>query len=417
MKDEKGNENSEPLSQQGSTSRNPEGVGEKRARMHNDDGKICSSRSKKWFINGFLARSGKENIWIEEDYRRWQSPPLTFSTHTKLQSQGRKILEKLMELPIPVPAWPHGPPLKHVKIIDDGTGVLNAKPSMTDVIGDLLHAKRNGDHISIINFVLNGPADHNTVETLLKSLILSGDRQDQDEGQALMGALTIPASSCGLGLIDLLPEQIKNCREIIYERRALDNKKRKKMEAFWGSCLVPMGAITGPHTDYGGCAQLIKHIHGRKLWLFWPPTNHNIETYFRKYLSGCMEFSTEEAIEELEGLELILVDRDQTCFIVPGGTIHAVITFTQSCHSGLKLWRTEDFQVTRTINNVQMKVFGDSENLDSTTFNFYTKYFGDLKEEVENWMELREKTADEDIAKNIDTWIPEIKKMFNVFKL
>ena len=64
-----------------------------------------------------------------------------------------------------------------------------------------------------------------------------------------------------------------------------------------------------------------------------------------------------------------------------------------------------------------MKVFRDLENLDSTTFNFYAKYFRDLKEELENWMELREKTADEDIAKNIDTWIPEIKKMFNVFKL
>ena len=64
-----------------------------------------------------------------------------------------------------------------------------------------------------------------------------------------------------------------------------------------------------------------------------------------------------------------------------------------------------------------MKVFGDSENLDSTTFNFYTKYFRDLKEELENWMELREKTADEDIAESIDTWIPEIKRMLNVFKL
>ena len=37
------------------------------------------------------------------------------------------------------------------------------------------------------NFVLNGPADHSTVETLLKSFILSQDRQDQEEGVALMG--------------------------------------------------------------------------------------------------------------------------------------------------------------------------------------------------------------------------------------
>jgi hypothetical protein len=216
-----------------------------------------------------------------KEYDRWMKPPITFGTYPTLHDQGSRILLKLAALSFPVPSYQFdGPELvKHIKIIHHDTG--NVKPNMHNVLKDLTEAGAKNGHISTINFRKNGPADHNPIEIVLKSIILSGGRYDSPaEGVNQLGALTIPASKSGLGSIDLLPKQVKDCTEVVYELRNADNKKsNKNLVPFWASCLNPMGAITGPHTDYSGSSQVIQHIEGRKIWLCWPPTPHNLDIY------------------------------------------------------------------------------------------------------------------------------------------
>ena len=284
---------------------------------------------------------------------------------------------------------------------------------MTHVVADLLQASKNGDHISIVNFVLNRAANHNTVDMVINSLIMSGDRYDTAGSTVVqIGALTIPASFSGLANIDLLPKLGKDVvfRQRNIEKRAnMDEEPQVVLAPGWESSLIPTGAVTGPRMDYCGCSQLIQHIQGRKLWLFWPPTPHNLDVYLRQHLTGNLTFSIEDAIDQLKGLELLLLDSDQTRFIVPGGTIHAVVTFTHSCDTRLKLWRLQDFQVTESMNMIQVKVMDKKEELDKDTYHFYQDYFRTFKEELKNWDELGKKKK-KGTAK-LHQWILESEKM------
>jgi hypothetical protein len=292
------------------------------------------------------------------------------------------------------------------------------------VVEDLLRAREDGVHISIVNSILGSPADHISVSAIITSLIFSGVgcRSDPVEEVTQIAALTIPASSSGLGKVDLLPARFKVCTKTVYERtvyheqRNGEKKKSKKKPQvqplevpLWASCVVPVGAITSPHTDYSGCAQLIQHIQGRKLWLCWPPTAHNLDIYLRKRLSGNLSLSTEDAIDLLQDMELLLLDDDQTCFTLPGGTIHAVLTFTESCHTGLKLWRAEDLKVARAMSEIQSEHVDRMITLDSSTFGFCKQYFADLMGELEYWRELGRKNAE--VNENICRWILESEKM------
>lgn len=360
-----------------------------------------------------------------EECRRWEDPPISSGTHPTLHEEGSRILRKLAALSFPVPSWPCGPQLKHIEIIHKSTDHLKPKPNMYHAMEDLIQAAKDGDHTSTTNFIKNGPADHNPVGVVLKSLFLSGGRSDVDpEDMTIIGALTIPPSSYGLGSIDLLPERIKNDRMGVYELRTIitvpavgKKKSITKLVPFWASCLIPMGAITGPHTDYCGSSQVIQHIEGRKVWLCWPPTPHNLDIYLRKYHSGYDTFSTEDAIDQLQDMELLLLDRDQTCFTLPGGTIHAVLTHTPSCHAGLKLWRMEDFKVAKMMYKIQSDIMDQPEKLDQATFKFLQDYFRDLKGELKKWDELRLNLDNGKVNDEIQQWILESEESIKLYKL
>lgn len=351
-----------------------------------------------------------------KEYDRWMEPPISFGmdpdkpgSDRTLHDQGSRILLKLAALSSPVPSWPDGPELKHIKVIPDTTSEsepTEPKPSIAHVLADLHQARNDGAHISTINFIRDAPANHVPIERVMESLLLSGDRHDVDvENVIQIGVLTIPAASIGgINSFDLLPEPVKNCKETAYERRKLDSK----LVPCWGSCLVPIGAITGPHMDYCGCSQLMRHIYGRKLWLCWPPTPHNLDIYLRKHYWGAVTLPTEDAIDQLEGLELLLVDKEQTCFMLPVGTIHAVVTLTMGCHTGLKLWRMEDFEVAKGMIKIQSEIMDQRVRLCQETFKHYQKYFRDLKGELKKWDELRRKNLANGME--IQQWLLDIEQ-------
>jgi len=354
-----------------------------------------------------------------DEYDRWTRPPITFAADEKVHNEGKRILQKLAGHSSPIPSWPREPELKNIHIVHASADHPQLRPDISDVLADLSRAGKARAHMSITNFVLDGAADHVPVKTVLKSLMMSGDRPDPVNKKVIqLGALTIPASCDGLDGIDLLPEQVRVSKEIVYQEKNAETDEQPDEESnpnlvpSWESCLVPIGCVTGPHTDYCGCSQLIRHIEGRKLWLCWPPTPHNLDIYLRQHRTGYLAFPTEEAIDQLEGLELILLDsNDQTCFIMPGGTIHAVVTFTTSSHTGLKLWRMGDLKVAKNMNEIQLGVINKSEELDKATFNFYKDYFRDLKDELDNWDELKRKCKRGKDRTELQEWIKAMREL------
>ncbi|KAF8342355.1 hypothetical protein F5887DRAFT_1076153 [Amanita rubescens] len=371
-----------------------------------------SQKAKKRARTDSMTFDRSTPSWIMEEYHRWQSKDITDAAHPTLHEQGRKILSKLVTAlsrsSESVPSWPHGPELKHIIIIHaQSTGHLSKgdsdKPDMSHVITDLSEARRNGNHASIVNFLRNGPANHTPIEKLLKLFPLSGD--SSGEKVLPIGALTIPASSSGLDKVNLLPNLVEDCTEFVCERKT--EKKKSDHPWAWASCLVPIGAITTPHTDYCGSSQLIQHINGRKLWLCWPPTPSNLDIYVREHFSGLITFSTEDAIDRLEGLELLLLDDEQTRFILPGGTIHAVLTFSQSCHTGLKLCRIGDLDVARKMYKIESENM--NEELDDNMFEHLQDYFKDVKKELKLWDELRKKSKNKEVNEVIRQWIGVVK--------
>ncbi|KAF8879428.1 hypothetical protein CPB84DRAFT_1852103 [Gymnopilus junonius] len=77
------------------------------------------------------------------------------------------------------------------------------------------------------------------------------------------------------------------------------------------------------------------HLYGQKLWLFWPPTEANLEVHMQRRCSESSEHLVFDAIDELEGLEVLWVDDNELLFweMAPG-TIHAVITFSRAAAHG-----------------------------------------------------------------------------------
>ena len=133
----------------------------------------------------------------------------------------------------------------------------------------------------------------------------------------------------------------------------------------------------------------------------------------REHFSGLTTFSTEDAIDRLEGLELLLLDDEQTCFILPGGTIHAVLTFSKSCHTGLKLCRIEDLDVARKMYKIESETTKE-ENLDDDMFLHNQDYFKDLKEELKLWDELRKKSKNKEVNEEIRQWIGVVKNFLKI---
>jgi hypothetical protein len=99
------------------------------------------------------------------------------------------------------------------------------------------------------------------------------------------------------------------------------------------------GAVTAPHQDFYVNPQLLFHISGIKIWLLWPQNEHN-RTHFRKSLLLAEEEvlggQVPHAIEVLTEMQVLVVDKARTTFIVPMGMYHACVSITNCVHSGSK---------------------------------------------------------------------------------
>lgn len=372
--------------------------GEKRLRMETVPPLLHTTVDN---TNYIPAISHEGNAWILKEYLLWNSGPISNIRHT--HGRGRDILSKLLQLPYMIP---HGRAMNYVRLLAaPDHGPITPKPALVHVIRDLIQQEKK-THISKINFGLGGAANHVSVEDVLASICEAGDQaRDQalECSDPLLGALTIPATNLGLGKCSLTAGTFEGSADHVYEC------KKDKIPT-WLSSINPRGSITDPHIDYCGCSQVVQHISGRKLWLFWPPTTHNLQLFCKKYVSGTNQtFSMMTAIEEFESIEILLV-QDREIFVMPAGMIHAVITFNTSCHSGFKLWGFEDFGTARDLFNIHFEMWKGQSKLDQTQIDHYKETLGHLETtELRKWDELCQKNVGDERSQNVLSWIKECK--------
>lgn len=177
-----------------------------------------------------------------------------------------------------------------------------------------------------------------TIETdcILDSLISNGEL-DSDEQPPVLSALNIPSSyldKLGLTLPDDISLTQPHILRVVNHRRST-----------WESVATPRGGITFCHVDEWGVSLCTEHIHGEKLWLFWPPTPENVALYQKILFESNALPSVSQGIMLFNGLEtLFLRTGEQIGWIMPPGTIHAVMTFSKAAyHTGCFLVNFDHF--------------------------------------------------------------------------
>jgi len=338
-----------------------------------------------------------ENKWILDEYTRWTSPPLSFVT--PMQEGGKKILMTLMKLGRPILSKP-----RNDSTIRFGHYEASIRPSLSHCIQDLFNIPA-GSVITPINFIHSVTAQHIQAADIVASVMTTTDRSDWVDGRPLLGALSIPFTTHGLGKCNLTAHPYDSDKRYLCART-----NDGKLD--WYGVLTPAGAISHPHIDYHGASQLMHHISGRKLWLTWPATARNMKMLLDRELRDGNPIETVEAIEVLEGLEVFLLDETQEAFYLPSGMIHAAISLSTCCHAGLYVWALDEFPLARDL--VEYHVSISTEPIAEQTPNtvdFLDVFCRDFDgQELGKWETLASANAQDDHHSDILEWVRQTRE-------
>lgn len=112
------------------------------------------------------------------------------------------------------------------------------------------------------------------------------------------------------------------------------------------STFAQPGNITLPHVDGFGLLQRTAHLNGHKIWIVWPPTEHNLRAVrdHSQALGPTRELRFERWFQELQQPEVFHVKEGDSFFLGPL-VLHACISVTKSAHFGIFCWRRESLGV------------------------------------------------------------------------
>jgi hypothetical protein len=274
-------------------------------------------------LNAILVSpANPENAWILELRKLWDSPPI--SNITPIKSIGFDILRALICYPHKLPKSPS----------DNSTIVVlenPSKPRMSPTVGHVIRdLVQPGSH-NVFDFVNQyGDPDVEYPEFLL-SMFRASEGRPWNDGHRLYGALNVFESDIGIGNCHL------NAHPFTQEKQSLVD------EGGWASTWTPPGAISHTHMDFYGSMQYLIHFDGKKLWLLWPPTPRNLEWFSIQHKQRANGNRVLDCISHLEGLQLHYVDNSEVFFILKPNTLHACISFSGSCHTGVQVWSLDHF--------------------------------------------------------------------------
>ncbi|KAF8798134.1 hypothetical protein BYT27DRAFT_7026565, partial [Phlegmacium glaucopus] len=105
----------------------------------------------------------------------------------------------------------------------------------------------------------------------------------------------------------------------------------------WISTWTPPAAISHTHMDYYGSMQYMVHLHGKKLWILWPPTPKNLAWFSLRHKKRADANLTLDSIRHLDGLQLHFLDDVETRFVIKPNVLHACLSFRTSAHTAVQV--------------------------------------------------------------------------------
>jgi len=89
-------------------------------------------------------------------------------------------------------------------------------------------------------------------------------------------------------------------------------------------------SITHLHMDHYSATQYFIHLMGAKLWLKWPPTEHNLSYLSTFHRQQAQVDQITNCIAHIEGLEVFWIKQPLTMFTLRPNTIHICISIVGS---------------------------------------------------------------------------------------
>jgi len=189
---------------------------------------------------------------------------------------------------------------------------------------------QTGNH-NVFDFVNQYGDPDSEYPNFILSMLCAAEGRDWNDSHRLYGALNIAESPTGIGSCSLKAFPFSHQQESLVD------------EGGWASTWTPAGAISHTHMDFYGSMQYLIHIDGKKLWLLWPPTPRNLERFSSQHKQRANGNRVLDSIRHLEGLQLHYVDNSEIFFVLKPNTLHACISFSNSCHAGVQVWSLNNF--------------------------------------------------------------------------
>jgi len=344
-------------------------------------------------VDSTISSPPPVNTWIDDVIKKWDNGPI--SSIKSLHSVGLTILKKLASLP-ETPASVPGNNV--VDILGDPTRG-HISPNLRLVINDLLVSR---DH-NVVDFLTRnseyGISGHDILVSVLNPLI--GLDMDSSE-RRLYGALDIRLGNLGIALCQY------KATPYVYDKSCMVH------ETQWTVTLTPPGAITHTHMDYYGRRQFFVHLFGEKIWLLWPPTKKNLDI-FRKYHTETAQADlTARCIDELEGLEVFHVKKEQA-FVLKPNVLHACMSIHLSSHLGGWLWRMADQKSSLSMVDWGLDWLSEKMSKDAPISD-YKEDLNVIKSEIDAWKQLVKKNKDDKEAKEVRKRLQDLEQKFSFVK-
>lgn len=330
----------------------------------------------------------KENEWIKKLLLTWTQPPL--SSAPQFES-GKQILEELISMETPVELETRRIPV-----------TFNQEPTLLHVFLDLVNQPKGAGPSDIVDYYQSEGVIP-TVAEMICSWITAPARCNSNTCiPRLYAVLSIPMTKLGIETCSLKLGPSFTNNAIV---KTIGKNRRLHL---WTSAIVPLGAVTHPHTDYSGCGQVMFHIEGEKLWLLWPPTKNNMRWYrnVRDRFSNSRN-TTVEAIQNMEGLKVIFC-KEKIAFPVDPYGFHAVLTFSTAAHTGSRVWSFDFFNESMAAISEEIKWSGQPAN--GIPINECIQRLREIKEDLTNWEELAVTKTNDNRSPYISKYIPELKQ-------
>jgi hypothetical protein len=231
-------------------------------------------------------------------------------------------------------------------IANEWDELFDFKPTLTNVLEDLL--ADSAPRFS--NMVTNTMEEDVTTAEFIAGYINAADSSVPYQREIAPPVNAIGFSATPKGLLRSKPSKFRNLDDSPLEYMRSEHSPMLE----WQTVLTPAGGLTGVHIDSVIVGQANMSLWGNKLWFLWPPTSANLQ-WFSAHQHRNRGHDVLEAMKNLNGLKVSNLRCGQAIYLPPG-TLHAVLTISNSCHTGCSLVKEAEWSETKRVWNWELQL-------------------------------------------------------------